>query len=57
MAKNGVFLTISFVEKPVKSKIIVRYSGCKATKRANPLAFSSQHHRTKTEKQERGWFG
>jgi len=42
MAKNGIFLIFSIVEKPVKNKIIVRYSGCKATKRANPSAFPSQ---------------
>jgi hypothetical protein len=32
MAKNSVFLTISIIEKPVKSKIIVRYSGRQSTK-------------------------
>jgi len=32
MAKNSVFLTISIIEKPVKSKIIIRYSGRQSTK-------------------------
>jgi len=42
MAKNSVFLTFSIVKNPGKSKIIVRYSGYKATKRANFSAFSQR---------------